>query len=173
MTIQTLNIVAMFAAMYGSYLFVVNKFEAGAKVFLVGNAINVAVGLGIGDMGIVATQLALGWFTLPMYSNKKFTSCLSILAVALLAILGVTTEMHAHFTWASSIGAVTAIYGAYRMSKHDYVTMAWMWIIADLLFAYVGWVDALPGLFIQSSVFVYHGILRVTGKQLTDLIRFK
>jgi len=173
MTLQTLNIVAMFAAMYGSYLFVKGSFEAGAKVFLIGNTINLAVGLGIGDMGIVATQAALAWYTLPMYSDKRFSSVLAILATVLLLVLGITTKVHISLTLASGLGSVFAIYGAYRMSKHDYTTMAWMWIIADILFAYVGWVECLPGLFIQSLVFIYHDILRVMGKQLTDLIHFK
>lgn len=173
MTLQLLNLVAMFAAMYGSYLFVKNEFEAGAKVFLLGNVTNIAVGLGVGDMGIVATQAALAGFTLPMYSDKRFSAVLAVQGIVLLTVLGITTELHVGFTLASFFGSVFAIYGAWRMSRHDFKTMAWMWIIADVLFVYVGVVDELPGLVIQSVVFIYHGILRVTGRQLVDLIRFK
>lgn len=171
-TVQILSLFAMFFAMVGSALFVHGRFEEGAKTFLLGNTMNIMVALGVGDVAFGLCQAALAYYTLPMYKSRKFSAFLIAMAVVLFIALGISSSFHLTVDLVSSIGAVLAIYGAYAMSKARWKTMAWMWIVADLLFIWVGISHGLIGLTIQSCVFVYHGILRVTGMKQTGLFTF-
>ncbi len=171
-TIQILNVLAMVFAMVGSALFVHGRFEEGAKTFLLGNTINIMVALGVGDVAFGLCQAVLAFYTLPMYKSRVFSGFLSGMAAVLLAVVGVSGGFHFTMDPVSAVGAALAIYGAYAMSKQRWTTMAWMWIVADLLFIYVGVQHGLIGLTIQSTVFVYHGILRVTKVKQTGLFTF-
>lgn len=171
-TIQILNVLAMVFAMTGSALFVHGRFEDGAKTFLLGNTINIMVALGVGDVAFGLCQAALAYYTLPMYKSPRFTGVLIGIAATLLVAIGVSSGFHFTLDAVSAVGASLAIYGAYAMSKQRWSVMAWMWIVADLLFIYVGVQHSLIGLTIQSVVFVYHGILRVTKVKQTGLFTF-
>ena len=171
-TIQILNGLAMVFAMVGSALFVHGRFEDGAKTFLLGNAINFMVALGVGDVALGLCQAALAYYTLPMYSSRKFSGFLIAILVVLGTAIGLSSGYHFTMDPVSMVATPLAVYGAYAMSKQRFTTMAWMWIVADLLFIYVGVRHGLIGLTIQSAVFVYHGILRVTGVKQTGLFTF-
>ena len=171
-TVQTLSILAMSFAMIGSALFVHSRFEDGAKTFLLGNAINIAVAFGIGDVAFGTVQAVLGAYTLPMYKDTRFNCILAGLFAGALAAVGVSSGFHFHMDLVSACGAVFAIIGAHAMYKQNWSLMAWMWIVADLIFIQVGVSHGLIGLTIQSTVFVYHGILRVTGVKQTGLFTF-
>jgi hypothetical protein len=171
-TVQTLNILAMFFAMIGSALFVHGRFEDGAKTFLLGNAINIAVALSIGDVAFGTVQAVLGAYTLPMYKDTRFNRILACLFAGALVTVGVSSGFHFRMDLVSVCGAVFAIIGAHAMYKQNWKLMAWMWIVADLIFIQVGVTNGLVGLTLQSMVFVYHGILRVTGVKQTGLFTF-
>ena len=75
MLIQFLSLLAMALAMYGSKLFVKSNFDLGSKMFIVGNTINILLGLAIGNIYLSIAQLGLLVFTLPMVkvnTNKRF-----------------------------------------------------------------------------------------------------
>jgi len=167
-----LNVFAMFFAMVGSALFVHGRFEEGAKTFLLGNTMNIMVALGVGDVAFGLCQAVLAYYTLPMYKDKKFSWFLTAMAAILGLVIGISSGFHFTLDAVSAVGAGLAIYGSYAMSKQRWNTMAWMWIFADLLFIWVGIQHGLIGLTIQSVVFVYHGILRVTGVKQTGLFTF-
>jgi hypothetical protein len=171
--VQVLNVFAMSFAMTGSALFVHGRYEEGAKTFLLGNAMNIAVAVGVGDVAFGAAQAALAGFTFPMFTDRKFVKLLGALFAGSLASVGIAGSIHFTIDPVSFVGAVLAIYGAYAMSKAQWKVMAWMWIVADLLFIWVGIHHGLLGLTIQSLVFVYHGCLRVTGVKQTGLFTFQ
>jgi len=160
--IQSLSVVAMILAIYGSKLFVDNKFDLGSKLFIVGNSINIILGLAVSNLYLTLGQLGLLLFTLPMVklsANKLFYSFVVMLSIVLLIILPL------HFGFKASIlemlSTACAWYGAYKMSKGDFATMAKCWIIADMGFVYIGVTSHLIGLTLQASIFVYHGYKRL------------
>ena len=164
MLIQFLSLLAMALAMYGSKLFVKSNFDLGSKMFIVGNTINILLGLAIGNIYLSIAQLGLLVFTLPMVkvnTNKRFYSLVGLLGIG----LGICLPMHIGFD-ASVIDVLSTLcawYGAYKMSKGDYTTMAKCWIVADIGFIYIGVTERLLGLTIQAMVFTYHGYLRIKG----------
>jgi hypothetical protein len=167
--LELLNIIAMALAIRGSSNFVRSDFESGSWQFMIGNTINMTVGLAIGNLWLFLAQAGLMFYTLNLVSENTIVRyrLLAILAVVLMTTLGIqevqTFEVYDLIDVAAT---VAAIYGAYAMSKQCWTTMAWMWIVADIGFLYVA-IDAhLIGLAIQSSIFIYHGYLRVTNKPI-------
>ena len=172
-TIQVLNVLASIFAVTGSGLMVHTRYEEGAKSFLLGNVINVAVAIGTGNIAFGLSQASLAYYTVPMYKSVRFTSFLVGMAIVLSMILGFSSHLFLEMDIVSTIAMPFAIFGAYAMSKRWFGIMGWMWIIADLLFIYVGVKYNLLGLTLQSVIFVYHGILRVTHKKQTGLFSFE
>lgn len=173
-SVQILSVFASFFAMTGSALMVREGREPeGARAFLLGNAMNIAVALGVGDVAFMAAQAALAGFTFPMFKDRKFNAILGAMFVSEITIVGIAGSFHLTMDPVSFVGAVLAIWGAFAMMKHNWNLMGWLWIVADLLFLYVGYEHGLLGLMIQSAVFIYHGYLRVTHKKRTGLFTFQ
>lgn len=171
-TVQALSALAMVFAITGSGLMVHKRYEEGAKAFLLGNTINIMVALGVGDVAFLASQAALAAYTLPMYKSKSFSAFLIGMAIVLLWAVGISSGFHFTLDPVSGVGAVLAIIGARAMYKGQFNLMGWMWIIADPMFIYVGLQHGLTGLVLQSAVFTWHGVLRVTGMKQTGIFTF-
>ena len=173
MLVTIANMIAMILAIKGSSDFVRGNFERGSWLFMIGNVTNMAVGLAVGNLWLFMAQAGLMFFTLNLVQEniRLRYSLLSIYAVILVLLLGVGREVaFSYYNIIDVIATVTAIYGAYAMSKQQWVLMAWMWIIADLGFLWVAYEASLPGLAIQSAIFVYHGYLRVTNQPIKALL---
>ena len=167
--IELLNIAAMALAIRGSSNFVREDFESGSWQFMIGNTINMSVGLAIGNLWLFLAQAGLMFFTLNLVKVSKTTRYLglSILAVFLVSFFGIADIQQLHYYNVIDILATaTAIYGAYAMSKQDWSTMARMWIIADIGFLWIAYEAGLIGLAIQSIAFIYHGYLRLNNKPI-------
>lgn len=171
-TVQILSVLASIFAMSGSALMVHQKYEDGAKAFLLGNTINIMVALSIGDLAFALCQATLAWYTLPMYKSRAFSGLLVAMAVVLLTSVGISKGFYFHMDPVSLFATPFAVIGAWAMSKMKLDMMGWMWIVADLAFVHVGMSNGLIGLTIQSLVFTYHGYLRVTHRKQTGLFTF-
>lgn len=122
---------------------------------------------------LVSAQLGLVWFTLPMYSNKKFSiGCLAYFA-ALVSFLGIAESFHFTASWVGASASVIAIYGAWLMSKFRFTGMAWCWLIADLIFIAVAILNNLPILGILAAIFVYHSACRLLGYTRVGLFKME
>ncbi len=167
--LELLNIAAMALAIRGSSNFVREKVEEGSWQFMIGNTINMSVGLAIGNLWLFLAQAGLMFFTLRLVkvnTTMRFRM-LSILAVLLVSFFGIAYIQQLHYYSVIDILAtITAIYGAYAMSKQDWHTMAKMWIIADIGFLWIAYEAGLIGLAIQSIAFIYHGYLRLNNKPI-------
>ena len=172
-TIQVLNVLASVFAITGSWVMTQERYEEGAQTFLLGNVINMAVAVGTGNVAFGLSQAALAFYTVPLYKSKPFTCFLVGMAVVLGLNLGLSSHLYLEMDTVSMIAMPFAIVGAHAMSKHRFALMGWMWIIADVLFIYVGVKYNLLGLTIQSVIFVYHGYLRVTHKKQTGLFSYE
>lgn len=167
--LELLNIIAMALAIRGSSNFVREDFETGAWQFMLGNVINMAVGLAIGNLWLFLAQAGLMYFTLnmPKLGRPQAFRMLALLAIILVSVLGISdTYAFSYINSIDVVATIGAIYGAYAMSKQNWSLMAKMWIIADMGFMWVAYEAGLLGLFIQSIIFVYHGYLRLTGKPI-------
>jgi hypothetical protein len=159
-----LNFFAMALAIYGSKLFVDGKFERGGWVFMVGNTINMSVALAIGNIWLFIAQAALMFYTINIVENRRV---LGFLLLGTLAITAVSCiEVAGRFVVGvnsiiDAIATTTAVFGAWAMSRSYWRVMAYAWIVADLGFMYLAVHEGLVGLFIQSTVFVYHGYKRL------------
>lgn len=176
--ITLLSLLSVVLGAYGSLLFIDRKnhpaqYELGAMVFLVGNATNIALGLHVGDIVLMSSQAGLLWFTLPMYSNKRFTIACTVYFIAITCILGVAVSFHFTASYLGAVASVIAITGAWLMSKGKYTPMAWCWLIADLIFIVVAVLNNLPLLGVLALVFVYHSSLRLLGYKRTGLFSFE
>ena len=171
-TVQILSVLASIFAMSGSAYMVHQKYEDGAKAFLLGNTINIMVALSIGDLAFGLCQAALAWYTLPMYKSRAFSGLLVSICVVLLTSIGISQGFQFHMDPVSAFATPLAILGAWAMSKMRWDLMGWCWIVADLAFVHVGVSNGLIGLTIQSLVFTYHGYLRVTHRKQTGLFTF-
>jgi hypothetical protein len=172
-----LTLVSSVLAAYGSLLFIDRdghpaQYGLGAIVFTVANAINIAVGLHIGDLVLVSSQAGLMWFTLPMYENKRFSMVCSGGFIALICILGVAKNFHFTASYLGAACSIIAISGAWFMSRGKFTPMAWCWLIADLGFIVVAVLNKLPMLGVLALVFVYHSSLRLLGYKRTGLFTF-
>lgn len=173
----TLTLVSSVLAAWGSLLFIDREnhpaeYSKGAMVFTIANAINIIVGLHIGDIVLTSSQAGLLWFTLPMYSNKKFSIVCTIGFISLLSILGIANTFHCTGSILGIVSSLIAISGAWLMSKGKYTPMAWCWLIADLGFIVVAILNNLPMLGILAVVFVYHSSLRLLGYKRTGLFSY-
>lgn len=181
-----LSVISVCCAAYGSFLFVDKKdsngetveaeYQLGSMYFLVGNSINVALGLHIGDLVLISSQLGLVWFTIPMlFPDPKRWFLVSCPVGFTFLVLFLGTADSFHFT-ASFIGAVAsaiAILGAWFMSKGFWTKMAWCWLIADLIFIYVAILNKLPLLGVLAVLFVYHSAMRLLGYKRVGLFSFE
>ena len=181
-----LSVVSVCCSAYGSFLFVDKKdshgivtkaeYQLGSMWFLVGNSINVAMGLHIGDLVLVSSQLGLVWFTIPMlFPNPKRWFLVSCPVGFCVLVLFLGTANSFHFT-ASVVGAIAsfiAILGAWFMSKQSWTKMAWCWLIADLIFIYVAVINRLPLLGVLAVLFVYHSAMRLLGYKRVGLFSFE
>lgn len=171
---ELLNIVAMFLALLGSSNFVMKKTEKGAWQFMLGNVINMTVGLAIGNLWLFLAQAGLMYFTLNMVKvkvTKRFT-LLAILAIVLISILGINTvQVFRNYGAIDITATILAILGAYAMSKAWWHAMALMWIVADIGFLIMAYQESLLGLAIQSLVFIYHGYLRLNDRPIPAIFK--
>jgi hypothetical protein len=173
-----LTVISSVLAAYGSLLFInrVNhpaQYDLGAMVFTVANCINIAVGLHIGDLVLVSSQAGLAWFTLPMFSNKRFSLACSVGFIILMYTLSIADTFHFTASYLGIACSLIAISGAWFMSKGRYTPMAWCWLIADLGFIVVAVLNHLPMLGVLAMVFVYHSSLRLLGYKRTGLFSFE
>ena len=162
--VQLLSLTSLYLAYKGSKLFVESNFELGSKLFMLGNITNMAIALNLGNLYLFIAQSMLCYFTLNMISvnTKRFYTLMFVLLLTLILILGINNNIHfIYHDLIDIFGTITAVYGAYSMSKQRYTTMARMWILADLAFIIVAIKLGLIGLFIQSVIFCYHGYLRL------------
>jgi len=162
--IQALSLMALLLAYKGSKLFVESNFELGSKLFMIGNTINMALALGFGNLYFFIAQASLMFFTLNMIAVKVrlFYVLLSLFGFILMSLVGLNDiQSFSYSDLIDLVSTICAIYGAYKMSKQDYKTMAIMWIVADFGFMIVAVKLQLIGLFIQSAIFCYHGYLRL------------
>jgi len=167
--LDLLNIIAMLLAIRGSSNFVRGDFENGSWQFMIGNTINMVVGLAIGNLWLFLAQAGLMFYTLNLVSVKRTKRyiMLGLLAVLMASILGIANiQKLSYYNLIDILATSTAIYGAYAMSKQKWSVMAKMWIIADIGFLIVAYEAGLIGLAIQSAVFIYHGYLRLTNKTI-------
>lgn len=167
------NLVAMMCAIVGSNLFTKDKFTTGAKVFTVGNVLNVASAAAVGNIGLLLTMLGFMWFTVPMYDDPDgdFSIPMAFIGCVLMTQMGISPKLFLGMDWLGLFAAVTALTGSYFAVVGRVIPMAWCWIVADIIFVYLGWRDALPGLVFQSIVFIYYGIVRVSGYKLVGFVR--
>jgi hypothetical protein len=85
----------------------------------------------------------------------------------LLGIIGITSkELIITMPLIDSIGSVLAIVGAIALKKNKGALMSWCWLVADIIFLYVGVTNKLVGLSVASSFFIYHSILRLTHREV-------
>jgi len=167
--LELLNIVAMGLAIRGSSNFVREDFENGSWQFMIGNTINMAIGLAIGNLWLFLAQAGLMFFTLNLVKVNIAIRyrLLAILAILVISFFGIANVQSFHiYNMIDTLATITAIYGAYAMSKQDWHTMAKMWIIADIGFLWIAYEAGLIGLAIQSIAFIYHGYLRLNNKPI-------
>jgi hypothetical protein len=167
--VLTANVIAMLLAIRGSSNFVREDFETGSWQFMVGNSINMVVGLSIGNIWLFIAQAALMFYTLELVQDNRTIrySLIAVLSIVLIGILGVADNFVIGYSSViDAVATAMAIYGAYAMSRQNWTVMAWCWILADIGFLYVAVENGLVGLAIQSIAFIYHGWLRVTGKPI-------
>ena len=186
-TLTIVSLIAATAAAYGSLLFVNRKhtnedgtttvieanYDLGARVFLVGNATTIALALHIGDIVLLSAQLGLVWFTLPMYTNKRWTCGILAWFAALVIFLGVAHSFHFTASYVGAAASVIAIYGAWLMSKFRFTGMAWCWLVADLIFIAVAILNNLPILGVLAAIFVLHSSMRLLGYNRVGLFSFE
>lgn len=170
--LDLLNIVAMLLAIRGSSNFVRGDFEGGSWQFMIGNIINMAIGLAIGNLWLFLAQAGLMFYTLNLVSvrRKQRYTMLLLLAILIVSLLGVA-DIHrlSYYNLIDILATSTAIYGAYAMSKQNWSVMAKMWIIADIGFLWIAIDAGLIGLAIQSAIFIYHGYLRLNNKTISAI----
>jgi hypothetical protein len=176
-TVQVLSGVAMVMGGYGSMLFVDTEtkpadYPLGSKVFLVGNTINVAVGLHIGDYSMVGAQAGLAFFTLLLVKELRFTAIVGALLSALILWIGIAHNFHFTASGLGVFASSVAIFGAWAMWRGKLDIMNWCWVVADLVFIYIAILNQLVGLFLVACLFTWHGYLRITGKKLTGLFSY-
>ena len=163
----------MISAVCGSYLFTKDRFVDGAKVFTVGNVLNVCAAAAIGNVGLLLTMFGFMWFTVPMCNdeNGDFGIPLAFIACVALHIMGISPKLFLGVDWIGLVATAFALGGSYFVIKGRLIGMAWCWIIADIIFFYVGWRDSMWGLVAQSVVFIYYGGVRVSGYKLVGFIK--
>lgn len=176
-TVQSLSVVALVAGAYGSMLFVDTdktpaNYSVGSQVFLLGNVLNIAVGMHIGDLSMVIAQAGLVYYTVPMFDNKRVSLLLFTIFAYSVLVLGTANHFSFTSTWLGACASAVAVYGAWAMERQKWNIMNWCWVIADLAFMYIAVVNQLLGLFILATLFVWHGFLRIMGYKRTGLFTF-
>jgi len=80
------SIIAMILALSGSRDFVDGRFERGSWKFLFGNAINMAMGLAVGNVWLFIGQASLAFFTLGMPQQRRALGFTLVAATFLLVL---------------------------------------------------------------------------------------
>jgi hypothetical protein len=165
--INIMSAVACYCAIIGSKQFTpkVDKPLLGAKYFVVGNSINIIIGLSLGNIPFIFCQYMLRHFTVHLtQDDKKFMRLTYAMMIALLAVIGITNkELIISMPIIDSIGSALAILGAIALKRNKGTLMCWCWLVADIIFLYIGITNKLVGLSIASCFFIYHSILRLRG----------
>lgn len=167
--INVLSVVATCLSVYGSKLVVKGEYNKANKSFVLGNSTNIAVALSTGNIAFLIGQYMLRYYTINMIEDKKFKLIAGLIVLIILAIIGINTNsLNIDFNIYELIGTIGAILGTKRMIKGDYKNMSYYWIVADLVFFYVGLDYKLLGLIYASFMFTLHGCIRLRKETATN-----
>lgn len=167
--INVLSVVATCLSVYGSKQVVKANYDRANKSFVLGNSTNIAVALSTGNIAFLIGQYMLRYYTINMIEDKKFKIIAGLIVLVILAILGINTEsLNIDFNIYELIGTIGAILGTKRMIKGDLKNMSYYWILADLVFFYVGCDYKLIGLIYASFMFTLHGAQRLRKEVATN-----
>jgi len=160
--INIISAVATVAAIKGSREVVKGNYDFANKLFIAGNSLNIATAISIGNVPLLVGQYMLRFYTIKMLNNKKYTSYTGIGLLIILGILGINTDsLTLDMSAWEFLGTLGAIAGTKRMLKYDFKNMSYWWIVADLIFLYIGLKHSLIGLTIASFMFTLHGCQRL------------
>ena len=168
--INLISVVATSLSIYGSKLCVKGNYAKANKTFVLGNSTNIAVALSTGNIAFLIGQYMLRYYTINMIEDKKFKNIAGLLVLIILAIIGINTDsLNIDFNIYELIGTIGAILGTKRMIKGDIKNMSYYWIIADIVFFYVGMHYMIGGLIIASLMFTLHGAQRLRVETATNM----
>jgi hypothetical protein len=168
--INVISVVATVLSIYGSKLCVKGNYGKANKVFVLGNSMNIAVALSCGNIAFLLGQYMLRYYTINMIEDKMFKNIAGLLVLTILAVIGINTNiLNIDFNIFELIGTIGAILGTKRMIKGDIKNMSYWWIIADLVFFYVGIDYMIGGLIVASLMFTLHGVQRLRVEKATNM----
>lgn len=171
MLITVLNILAMLCALYGSWSMVRDDRVNAGRSFLVGNMLNLLVGITVGNLALIITMIGFTYYTTMLIENHDRVT-IGFMGAALFPFMTPAPDVFFQMDAVGLVATLMALYGSQCMVEGKITRMCWMWIMADLLFLYIAYTEGLIGLAIQSVIFVYYSIIRLNGWKLTGVFSF-
>ena len=167
-----MNIIALFSAIAGSWLMVKGQHRNAARMFTIGNILNFMVGIMVGNLALCFTMIGFTYYTTMLLTDTD-RIVTGFFGASLFPFAKPAPDVFFQMDLIGLLATIMALYGSKCMVEGNIRMMCWMWILADLLFLYIGITTGLVGLAVQSIIFVYYSIIRLNGWELTGVISFR